>query len=176
EEQYLEGFIIQRQTGFTQSLPSSSPSTELRAIVEGPYGKEIHLDEYGTVLLFATGIGIAGQLPYVKQLLENFHNYDAKARRIALFWQVDSEEHLKWVGQWMTDLLEQDSEYVLAIRLFVTGNYITDGAEHVNYGDLDVENLIRSEIERSKCNLVREVVRQVLDKDIHLKELPFHPL
>ena len=63
----------------------------MRAIVEGPYGKEIHLDEYGTVLLFATGIGIAGQLPYVKQLLENFHNYDAKARRIALFWQVDSE-------------------------------------------------------------------------------------
>ena len=56
-----------------------------------PYGKEIHLDEYGTVLLFATGIGIAGQLPYVRQLLENFHNYDAKARRIALFWQVDSE-------------------------------------------------------------------------------------
>jgi NAD(P)H-flavin reductase len=87
-------FIIQRQTGFTQSLPSGSSSsqpTELRAIVEGPYGKEIHLDEYGTVLLFATGIGIAGQLPYVKQLLENFHNYDAKARRIALFWQVDSE-------------------------------------------------------------------------------------
>jgi hypothetical protein len=42
-------------------------------------------------LLFATGIGIAGQLPYVKQLLENFHNYDVKARRIALFWQVDSE-------------------------------------------------------------------------------------
>jgi NAD(P)H-flavin reductase len=81
-------FIIQRQTGFTQSLPtsgSSSQSTELRAIVEGPYGKEIRLDEYGTVLLFATGISIAGQLPYVKQLLENFHNYDAKARRIALF-------------------------------------------------------------------------------------------
>jgi NAD(P)H-flavin reductase len=63
----------------------------LRAIVKGPYGKEIHLDEYGTVLLFVTGISIAGQLPYVKQLLKNFHNYDVKARRIVLFWQVDSE-------------------------------------------------------------------------------------
>jgi NAD(P)H-flavin reductase len=62
----------------------------LRAIIEGPYGKEIHLDEYGTVLLFVTGISIASQLPYIKQLLENFHNYDAKTRRIALFWQVDS--------------------------------------------------------------------------------------
>jgi NAD(P)H-flavin reductase len=63
----------------------------LRAIVEGPYSKEIHLDKYGTVLLFATGIGIAGQLPYMRELLENFYNYNAKARRIALFWQVDSE-------------------------------------------------------------------------------------
>jgi hypothetical protein len=42
-------------------------------------------------LLFATGIGIAGQLPYLRQLLENFHNFDAKARRIALFWLVDFE-------------------------------------------------------------------------------------
>jgi len=45
----------------------------LRAIVEGPYGKEIHLDEYGTVLLFATDIGIAGQL------LEDFNIYNAKS-------------------------------------------------------------------------------------------------
>ena len=87
-------FIVRRQTGFTQCLPttrSSTQPTELRAIVEGPYGKEIHLDEYGTALLFATDIGIASQLPYARQLLENFHNYDAKARRIALFWQVESE-------------------------------------------------------------------------------------
>jgi hypothetical protein len=86
-------FITQRQRGFTQNLPTSSSiqPTELKAIIEGPYGKEIHLDEYGTVLLFATGIGIAGQLPYMRQLLESFHNYDAKARRIALFWQVESE-------------------------------------------------------------------------------------
>ncbi|KAH6696565.1 hypothetical protein BKA61DRAFT_741711 [Leptodontidium sp. MPI-SDFR-AT-0119] len=186
KDQDIVVFIIQRQKGFSQSLPSSSnssQSTELRAMIEGPYGKEIHLDEYGT-------------------LLENFHNYDAKARRIVLFWQVDSEEHLQWVEQWMTDLLEQDSEYVLDIRLFVTGNYITNGAEHgkvgrvgrhdriiVNYRGLDVENLIRSEIEgrkgRSVISLcvnsyvgeqVREAVRQMLDKDIYLKELPFHPL
>jgi len=102
----------------------------------------------------------------------------------------------------MTDLLEQDSKYILDIRLFVTGNYITKGAEHgmlgrvgthgrimVNYRGLDVENLIRSEIEgrkgRSVISLcvnnhvreqVRDVVRQMLDKDIDLKELPLHPL
>ncbi|KAH8589104.1 hypothetical protein B0O99DRAFT_468463, partial [Bisporella sp. PMI_857] len=71
KDQDVVVFIIQRRKGFTQSLATrsnSSQSTKLSAIVEGPYGKEIHLDEYGTVLLFATGIGIAGQLPYVKQL------------------------------------------------------------------------------------------------------------
>lgn len=82
-------FIIQRRMGFTHSLPTDSRA--VRAIIEGPFGNEIHLDDYGTVLLFATGIGIAGQLLYVRQLLENFHNHDAKARRVALFWQVDSE-------------------------------------------------------------------------------------
>ena len=139
KDQDIVVFIAQQQTGFTQSLPTSNSltqPTELRAIVEGPYGKEIHLDEYGTVLLFATDIGIAGQLPYMRQLLENFHNYDAKARRIALFWQVESEgrlqsipgepladnypeEHLKWVGQWMTDLLEQDCDYVSVIKTII---------------------------------------------------------
>ena len=76
----------------------------------------------------------------------------------------------------------------------------------VNYRGLDVENLIRSEIKGRKgrsvisCKSgyeempypltdglivcvnnhvgeqVREVVRQMLDKDIYLKELPFHLL
>jgi len=57
----------------------------LRAIIKGPYSEEIHLDEYRTVLLFAAGIGIASQLPYLRQLFENFHNYNAKAKKIALF-------------------------------------------------------------------------------------------
>jgi hypothetical protein len=63
----------------------------MRAVVEGPYGNELPLDSYGTVLLFATGIGIAGQLPYVTQLLEAYLNCEVKTRRIALFWEVESE-------------------------------------------------------------------------------------
>jgi predicted ferric reductase len=64
---------------------------KMRAIVEGPYGKELQLDSYGTVLLFATGIGIAGQLPYITRLLEGYRNCEVKTRRIALFWEVESE-------------------------------------------------------------------------------------
>jgi hypothetical protein len=82
----------------------------------------------------------------------------------------------------------------------------THGRIKINYRGLDVENLIRSEIEgrkgrsviscKSRCERcstrtdglilvcvnnhireqVRKVVRQMLEKDIHLKELPFHPV
>jgi len=65
--------------------------TELSALIEGPYGYDFRLDEYGTILLFATDEGIAGQLPYIKQFLQRFHNWDVKARRIVLFWEVSAE-------------------------------------------------------------------------------------
>lgn len=83
--------IVEKRKGFTKDLVSVDPRSEMRAIVEGPYGRELHLESYGTVLLFATGIGIAGQLPYVTQLLEGYHNCEVKGRRIALFWEMDSE-------------------------------------------------------------------------------------
>jgi NAD(P)H-flavin reductase len=63
----------------------------MRAIVEGLYGKELDLESYDTVLLFATGIGIAGQLPYVTQLLEQYQSGGVTNQRIALFWELDSE-------------------------------------------------------------------------------------
>lgn len=89
-------FIIQRQRGFTKNLllhtgDDFGDDSEMRAVIEGPYGTELKLDSYGTVLLFATGIGIAGQLPYVEKLLEGYHNCEVKTRRIALFWEVESE-------------------------------------------------------------------------------------
>ncbi|MAD85156.1 MAG: hypothetical protein CL912_19520 [Deltaproteobacteria bacterium] len=83
--------IVEKRNGFTKDLVSVDPRSEMRAIVEGPCGRELHLESYGTVLLFATGIGIAGQLPYVTQLLEGYHNFEVKGRRIALFWEMDSE-------------------------------------------------------------------------------------
>ena len=71
------------------------------AVIEGPYGKELDLELYGTVLLFAIGIGIAGQLPYVIQLLEGYYNCEVKTWRIALFWELDSERKLSYISMGM---------------------------------------------------------------------------
>jgi predicted ferric reductase len=89
-------FLVQKRRGFTKDLfqhIGNSPGNTfpMRAVIEGPYGKGLNLDSYGTVLLFATGIGIAGQLSYVTQLLEGYCNCEVKTRRIALFWEVESE-------------------------------------------------------------------------------------
>ncbi|KAI9767709.1 MAG: hypothetical protein M1839_004370 [Geoglossum umbratile] len=161
---------------------------EMKAIIEGPYGNELNLELYGTVLLFATGIGIAGQLPYVKQLLEGYHNCEVKTQRIALFWEMDSECKNLPI-----------SMRILDIKLFILGDYIsaqTRQGEIASLGErlsktyetMDIENLIRFEIRGRKghtvislcmdderSNKIREIVRHMLDKTIHLKELEFCP-
>jgi hypothetical protein len=53
-------FIIQKQRGFTSRIFSHRLSEfdkgeNLITVMEGPYGKELNLDSYGTVLLFASG-------------------------------------------------------------------------------------------------------------------------
>ncbi|KAI9767639.1 MAG: hypothetical protein M1840_005510 [Geoglossum simile] len=204
DDNYIVVFIIQRMGSFTRDLllHASNDLTqygEMKAIIEGPYGNELNLELYGTVLLFATGIGIAGQLPYVKQLLEGYHNCEVKTRRIALFWEMDSEFHSGWVADMMKELLERDTDRILDIKLFVLGNYIsaqTRQGDIVSLGErlsktyeaMDVEDLIRSEIRGRKghtvislcmddeaSNKIREIVRRMLDKTIHLKELEFRP-
>ncbi|KAB2099591.1 hypothetical protein AG0111_0g12058 [Alternaria gaisen] len=171
----------------------------MRAVVEGPYGNELPLDSYGTVLLFATGIGIAGQLPYVTQLLEGYLNCKVKTRRIALFWEVESERHTAWVADRMQELLKQDTGRILDIHLFVVSNFISAKTQKGHYEPLgeridilydamDPESLISSEIQDRKGRTVvsfctdnetsikiRRAARKMLDKNIYLEELDFRP-
>jgi len=88
--------IVQKRKGFTKNLLMHTtnglePDGERIALIEGPYGRQLDLDSYQVVLLFATGIGIAAQLPYVRTLVESHYNYKRKGRKIMLFWEIDSE-------------------------------------------------------------------------------------
>ena len=128
--------IVQKHGGFTNRI-FSKQGQEMRAVIEGPFGKELGLDSYGTVLLFATDIGIAGQLPYVARLLKSYHNCEVKTRRIALYWQVDAESkcsmsvyRLKlliilagqtaWAADMLSELLRLDIDRV---RLYPTSSF-----------------------------------------------------
>ena len=55
---------IQPRAGFTRRLFEGS-KIKGSAFVEGPYGYGFNLKEFGTVVLFASSIGITGHLPYI---------------------------------------------------------------------------------------------------------------
>ena len=58
------------------------------ALIEGPYGTHRSLASYGTVMLFASGIGITHQMPYVRELLEGYNAGIVAARRVTLIWVI----------------------------------------------------------------------------------------
>lgn len=117
-------FIARRRTGFTDKLyrkaVRAGGSFTTIAYAEGPYGHQT-LHSYGTVLLFATGVGITHQVPHVRDLVVGYVNGTVAARRIVLCWIIQSPEHLEWIRPWMTNILEiPRRREVLKILLYVT--------------------------------------------------------
>ena len=118
--------IIRRRTGFTNTLferAASSPHGRLSlpAVVEGPYGNEHSLDSYGTVVLFAAGVGITHNVCFVRHLLQGYADGTVAARRVTLVWIIQVPEHLEWIRPWMTAILGMEHRRdLLRIMLFVT--------------------------------------------------------
>lgn len=132
--------IVRRRTGFTERLyhkaeSSTTGSFTTTAYVEGPYGMfpwlssdsanssvgSQNFDSYGTVMLFAAGVGITHQLPHVRSLVAGYANGTCATRRVVLIWIIQSPEHLEWIRPWMTQILSMDKRRdALKVLLFIT--------------------------------------------------------
>ncbi|KAF2114521.1 ferric reductase like transmembrane component-domain-containing protein [Lophiotrema nucula] len=118
-------FIVRRRTGFTEKLYkkadlSAAGKFTTTAFVEGPYGGE-DLSSYGTVMLWAAGIGITHQVPHVRDIVTAYANGTTATRRVTLVWIIQSPEHLEWIRTWMTQILSMPRRReILKILLFVT--------------------------------------------------------
>ncbi|KAK7184993.1 hypothetical protein DPSP01_002821 [Paraphaeosphaeria sporulosa] len=118
-------YIIRRRTGFTEKLYkkadlSAAGKFSCSAYVEGPYGGE-DLSSYGTVMLWAAGIGITHQVPQVREIVAAYANGTTATRRLTLVWIIQSPEHLEWIRTWMTHILSMPRRReILKILLFVT--------------------------------------------------------
>lgn len=118
--------LVRRRTGMTNKLfqharNSLASRVTLRAFVEGPYGNIHSLDSYGTVMLFAGGVGITHHVPFVRHLVAGFAEGTVATRRLALVWIIQYPEHLEWIRPWMTSVLAMHRRReVLRIMLFVT--------------------------------------------------------
>lgn len=117
--------VIRRRTGFTDKLWRKAESSATgkfvaTALVEGPYGSQ-DFGSYGTVMLFAAGVGITHQVPHVRALVAGHGNGACATRRVVLVWTIQSPEHLEWIRPWMTQILGMEKRRdVLKILLFVT--------------------------------------------------------
>lgn len=118
--------LVRRRTGMTDKLFQRASNAigsrvTLRAFAEGPYGNIHSMDSYGTVMLFAGGVGITHHIPFVRHLVAGFAEGTVATRRLTLVWIIQSPEHLEWIRPWMTSILAMDRRReVLRIMLFVT--------------------------------------------------------
>ncbi|KAK6609667.1 ferric reductase like transmembrane component [Botrytis cinerea] len=123
--------LVKTRRGFTSQLSGlvGRPST---ALIDGPYGREHDLGKFGTVVMFATGIGIAAHMPYIKDLVSGYNSCEVRTRRILLVWQLEMEAHQQWVKDWMDEVIEMDTGRILEIEL-----YVLKRSNHVQLEDMD---------------------------------------
>lgn len=119
-------YIIRARAGFTGALykkAAACPDGRMvtTCFVEGPYGGLHNMNSYGTVMLFAGGVGITQAVPHVRDLVVGYANGTVAARKILLVWIIQSPEHLEWIRPWMTEILAMDRRReCLRIMLFVS--------------------------------------------------------
>ena len=118
--------IIAKRTGMTAKLfdkarASATGTITTYGLVEGPYGGLDSLHSYGTVVLFAAGVGITHQIGHIRDLLEGHAAGTVATQKIILVWSVKNTETLDWVRPWMDDILSMGNrKQVLKLLLFVT--------------------------------------------------------
>jgi predicted ferric reductase len=87
--------LVSPQHGFTgRLLHRSNHNRPLKMIVDGPYGKEVRNLRYEVILLFASGIGIAALMPFMKAIIDDHKRSRSSVRRISLIWEIDRESEL----------------------------------------------------------------------------------
>lgn len=122
--------VIRQRTGFTDLLYQKAKKAgaydgtqlTLNAFVEAGYGiYQSVLSSCGTVMLFAAGVGVTHQIPYVRHLVEGYAAGTVAVRKVVLVWVTQSPEHLEWIRPWMTQILAMEKRReVLQIKLFIT--------------------------------------------------------
>ncbi|CZR52238.1 related to metalloreductase [Phialocephala subalpina] len=156
--------IIASRTGMTAALyrkarQSPTGSLSLSAFVEGPYGSSENMKYYGTVVLFAGGVGITHQLSILYDLVSAFADGTCATRKAVLIWSVRIKEQLEWIGAWLDDILHMSRrESELKVLLYVTRTTLgreESGAvlkemglsEHITFGRMNVQALVSGEFQ-----------------------------
>jgi predicted ferric reductase len=140
-------FLIQPRNGFTARL--CKEESLRRMSIDGPYGQDLRLERYDTVILVGRGIGIVGILSYVKQLL-SWKAHGAKkprvlTRKLDLYWQLEENCQEKWVGHYLKELQDMNDAVkhpnLVRSSMLISDSYLLD---YYKSGVTSLINRIRS--------------------------------
>ncbi|KAF2828100.1 hypothetical protein CC86DRAFT_204260 [Ophiobolus disseminans] len=118
--------VCRARTGLTRKMyeracKAPNETFTIWGFIEGPYGGHHSLDSYGTVVLFAGGVGITHQVMYLKHLVGGHANRTTATQKLVLIWSVPDSDCLEWVRPWMDEVLRMPQrKNVLRIKLFIT--------------------------------------------------------
>ena len=99
--------MIDPQRGWTRNVTSNDSAFENQvAWLDGPFGSPYRLEEYSTVVLFASGNGIFAQLPLLKDLATGLKASAIRTRRVKLVWQTESSN--EQLQEWMHEILKDE--------------------------------------------------------------------
>lgn len=80
--------LVEPRLGFTRDLAMhDSP----RVAIDGPYGQAVDTASYRSIVSFATGIGIAAQLPLIKQAVAQHYSRSGRVTSVRLLWHIEQE-------------------------------------------------------------------------------------
>lgn len=105
-------FLIEPRAGFTKLLSQAAERRERPyiAFFSGPHGISVPVSSFGSVVMVASGFGIAAQLPYLKEIIEGYNKCEVRTRRIHLIWQLREQgtpSLRSLIGPWLTSLGEE---------------------------------------------------------------------
>lgn len=115
--------LLRPRSGFTRKLfDHIKPNEGCGAWIDGPFGPSSvgwklngRVGDYGHVFMVTTGIGIAAQLPYIKELLDGHDKAEVPTQRISLVWQLDQLGDWESARDLLQMLVRQDNGYVSAM-------------------------------------------------------------
>jgi hypothetical protein len=89
-KQEVLGLFVEARRGFTENLrrrTALTGSASFCAFIGGPHGISKTVNQYETVLAVASGFGIGGLIPHVKNPLHGYNTSTSRVRWVHLVWQ-----------------------------------------------------------------------------------------
>lgn len=105
--------LVQPRRGFTADLlryasAAAGSSVSFLALFTGPHGVSEEVSRYESVLVLASGCGIAVAIPYLKKMIYGYSTCTSQVRRLHLVWQVESVDKMTPALALLNNLLKDD--------------------------------------------------------------------